>query len=846
MIKETYPEQIGPYKITGILGKGGMGAVYRGHKPPLTRQVAIKIIKAEFINSPGALERFRREAELAADLKHPNIVTVYDYEEVSGGDSYIVTELIEGGVTLRDKLNQGKLSYREISDVLRQIASALDYAYETRHIVHRDVKPSNVFIEGNKRVALGDFGIAKDVSRNTQLTSMGEGVGTPDYMSPEQALGEQLDRRSDVYSLGVILFEMLSGKLPFPGDTPISVVMGHIQKAVPSLRGLDPNIPASIEEVVRKAMAKKPEDRFATAGDFAKAFASAIEKANQEAGQTVNLTSPSTPAMPNRPNPTPMPTSQSANTSSQQLNAVTALETQSRFQEAFNLLHQLRQQNPSDQTITNRFNRYVSQGYVYTGGYTPMPQPTPPPVPVTQMVNQYVGPQMMAMGTPPKQKSSITGWVIGGAIFLVALITSVIIIVAVVRSDPLPTDNPNRVIPIDRRQTIRADLAVTPTNPPTPTVAGVTAPAFTPTPTIAGNNPQSLAAALNADAEKLIDDNNPTGAIEKLLEAVKLDPNKALYHDNLARAYLAYYNPEKAEASARIAVKLEPNNARYRNNLGAALGNGGKYEEALKEYQAAIKITDKVALYHRNVSSTYRDMGKYKEAEAPALKAIELDGKDAKNFNMLGLVKQDLNQLPDAEKAYAKAFELDPKSHIYANNLAGVQYTQGKYPEAEQNARKSIALNEQYDLAHYNLAITLRAQGKFSDALISIRRAVEIDSDNEYNVQELASILNALKQYEEAEKVAQRAIQLSPDNARSNSILGSILYNQGKYQASLPFHLKSTQLNEYNATYFAFLGDNFAKLNDYVKARTAYNKALELEPKNKIALDGLEAIKDKK
>ena len=172
MPAEAMPETIGPYHVVGILGKGGMGSVYKAYKPPLKRYVAVKTIKAEFLATPGALERFRREAELSSQLKHPNIVTVYDYEEVQHGDSYIVTELIEGGVTLRDRLQQGSLSLNEISSILNQIASALDYAYETHNIVHRDIKPSNIFFEGGKRVALGDFGIAKDVSRNTQLTSL--------------------------------------------------------------------------------------------------------------------------------------------------------------------------------------------------------------------------------------------------------------------------------------------------------------------------------------------------------------------------------------------------------------------------------------------------------------------------------------------------------------------------------------------------------------------------------------------------------------------------------------------------------------------------------------------------
>lgn len=380
---QSLPSNIGPYQVVSLLGVGGMGAVYKAFKPPLRRNVAIKTIKAEFISTPGALERFRREAELASQLKHSNIVTVFDYEELPTGDAYLVTELVEGGETLRDRMRKGKLSYKEIASIIRQVAAALDYAYEKASIVHRDIKPGNIFLEAD-RVALGDFGIAKDVSQDaTALTLTNSALGTPNYMSPEQATGEQtLDRRADVYSLGIVLYELLAGVLPFQGDTPVSVIMGHIQKPVPPLTDYNAAILPAIQTTVEKALAKNREHRYSTAGELAQAFEEATHS-------PVGTTKPSSVAV----EAGLISSSETMDTeylpSNTQflavLKQVGELENERRYQEAFLLLEKAREQQPQNTEVSQRHAAYRQRGF----GNAPFVYPTSSykPTNYTQAIN---------------------------------------------------------------------------------------------------------------------------------------------------------------------------------------------------------------------------------------------------------------------------------------------------------------------------------------------------------------------------------------------------------------------------------------------------------------------------
>src|SRR3990172_3192350 len=245
-----------------------MAVVYKAYQPSLDRYVALKVLPAHLTDEPGFAERFRREARAVAKLEHPHILAVHDYGQ-EGDLTYIAMRYVDGG-TLKDLLGKA-LVLPLIVELIGQIGEALDYAHE-HGVIHRDVKPSNILLDKGNWALLTDFGVARMVEATQQLTGTGVGVGTPAYMSPEQGQGKKVDRRSDVYSLGVVLYEMSTGRVPFEAETPLAVVWKHVNEPLPLPRSINPQVPEAAERGVLKGMAKSPQDRFPRTGDLAKAL----------------------------------------------------------------------------------------------------------------------------------------------------------------------------------------------------------------------------------------------------------------------------------------------------------------------------------------------------------------------------------------------------------------------------------------------------------------------------------------------------------------------------------------------------------------------------------------------
>ena len=250
------------YEILRTIGKGGMAEVYLAHDILLDREVAIKMLRDQFVADKALLEQFRREAKSAARLKHPYIINIHDV--VSEGEKeYIVMEYVEG-VTLKDYLENNKLSLNAVLEIGVRLADAVQHAH-SKHIIHCDLKPQNILIDKNLNPKIADFGIAKMVSNQTMVYTSTV-MGSVHYISPEQATGRQVTASSDVYSLGVVLFEMLTGKVPFDGETAVAVAMMHAEKQVPPLSDYLADVPEGLQTILNKALAKNPADRYINAG----------------------------------------------------------------------------------------------------------------------------------------------------------------------------------------------------------------------------------------------------------------------------------------------------------------------------------------------------------------------------------------------------------------------------------------------------------------------------------------------------------------------------------------------------------------------------------------------------
>lgn len=267
------------YQLVGELGSGGMGTVYRAQRLLIGDEVAVKILHPQHVSEPQATERFRREAQAAARLKHPNAVSIYDFGVTNEGLVYLVMELVEGQ-SLREIIKQqGPLTPSAAAEVISQVCAALDEAHR-QHVVHRDLKPDNIVVKSmlnGLRVKVLDFGIAtlRDLAASN-LTQTGSVMGTPHYMSPEQCLGEELDGRADIYSLGVVLYEMLAGVVPFNSPTSTAVVIQHVNQIPPPLRAINLSISVSVEAVAMHALSKRREDRPQTAGALSQELNAAV------------------------------------------------------------------------------------------------------------------------------------------------------------------------------------------------------------------------------------------------------------------------------------------------------------------------------------------------------------------------------------------------------------------------------------------------------------------------------------------------------------------------------------------------------------------------------------------
>jgi len=291
------------YEIQEELGFGGMATVFRAYDPSFERDVALKVLKRELLEDPMVRERFERETKIVAKLEHAAIVPVYDVG-FDNDQLFYVMRYMPGGA-LTERIQDGKLTLEQIAYILLRLADALDYAHR-KGVVHRDLKPGNILFDENDNAYISDFGIAKFAQAATKITHSGI-IGTPRYMSPEQATGIEVDGRSDQYSLGVILFEMLSGHAPFEATTPLAMAFKHATEPAPNILDINPNLPPEISEVFKKTLEKNPEDRYKTVAEFANAFLEALPASMVQNAKYLTPIPPRKPQKDEEPTELPKP-----------------------------------------------------------------------------------------------------------------------------------------------------------------------------------------------------------------------------------------------------------------------------------------------------------------------------------------------------------------------------------------------------------------------------------------------------------------------------------------------------------------------------------------------------------
>jgi hypothetical protein len=290
-VKDLTGTRLGQYEIVERLGGGGMAVVYRAVQQPLGREVALKALSSELFQDEGFVKRFESEAKTLAKLDHPNILPIYDFE-VLDGTAFLTMPLIRGG-TLRDILNRGSLDPLTAWRYLREIGDGLQHAHDAG-IVHRDLKPTNVLIHADGRAMLADFGLARGAGQPTHLTTIGLAIGTPGYMAPEQVMGHDVDKRADIYAMGVLTFEMLTGRLPFIGSNRMEVAYATVNAPIPSAVNLNAALPDELDTLLTKVLAKDPAQRPQTVRDLLAQMARLPQRRTAPAAAAV----PGAPAVP--------------------------------------------------------------------------------------------------------------------------------------------------------------------------------------------------------------------------------------------------------------------------------------------------------------------------------------------------------------------------------------------------------------------------------------------------------------------------------------------------------------------------------------------------------------------
>ncbi|HYO88534.1 MAG TPA: protein kinase [Candidatus Limnocylindrales bacterium] len=294
---------LGQFEIMDEIGRGGMATVYRARQRSINRIVAIKVLPQALMHDPAFYERFTREVDVIAHLEHPHILPIYDYGEVDGVP-FIAMRYLAGG-SMAQYIRRGLPSFEALIKPTDQIGQALDHAHQ-QGIIHRDLKPANILLDERGNAYLTDFGIARVLDSNLTGSAI---IGTPAYMSPEQANALPLDSRSDIYAFGIVLFELLSGREPFEAATPVAMLLKHINEPIPPLSRYRPDTPPAVEDVINRATAKLPADRFSSAGDVAEAYAAAVH-ADPHATplHAPGEGSPMAASPSSRPRMTPLPT----------------------------------------------------------------------------------------------------------------------------------------------------------------------------------------------------------------------------------------------------------------------------------------------------------------------------------------------------------------------------------------------------------------------------------------------------------------------------------------------------------------------------------------------------------
>jgi len=729
-------DQISRYRIVGPLGRGGMGVVYRAEDTRLNREVALKFLPGDRITENDK-QRFINEARTAAAARHPNICPIYDIDE-EGGRLFIAMALIEGQ-TIQHKVMAGQMPIPQIVSIALQIASGLECAHSLG-IVHRDIKSGNIMVDPAGHVSILDFGLALRPD-TTRLTVEGGTLGSPSYMSPEQAKGLALDGRTDIWSLGVVLFEMVTGVLPFRRDHAVAVVHAILTDPVLDIALLRPDAPRDLIALIEKALAKKPEDRWQTAGEFSaglKCIGPAAHSGSYDATRTMAI--------------------ETAHASRQRRRfrawwiaaGVAAAGLVGYF--GFNFLRHFpaaTSVQPTDAALrkpgreiamlpfqvpgNDENARTISDGLVdaLTSALSdvensPNRHADIVTVPASEIRSRHISTVEEARRIYGVNYAITATATIGagGLEFALQLVDG---------ATSQQTGATERFVydPADpiasRDRAVAAVMKLLGLDEPKPAAAAV-----------AGDTATPKAYSSYLRARGLLARYDVAGNVDKALAllqgAVKADPNYALAWAGLAEAELQKVRDTgdkkwsvAAIADAQRSVHIDGSLATAHSVLGQVYASAGREEEAIAELKRALEIAPNNAEVPRELARVYNNLGRFKEAEQSYLKATGARPTDWYAHFLLAIFYYQRERYADSEAELLKARDLTPDNDVVYRNLGAILSMQGRYREATEHLQHALRIKT--DARSYAaLGAAYYYEHKFQDAVGAAEAAIELDS----------------------------------------------------------------------------------------------------------------------
>jgi serine/threonine protein kinase/lipopolysaccharide biosynthesis regulator YciM len=771
-------QELGGYRIISQVGKGGMATVYKAFQPSLDRYVAVKVMPPFYAEQDETfLKRFRREARSVAKLRHPNILMVIDYGEFEEF-TYIVMEYVDAG-TLTDRLGS-PMQLHDIASIIEQVAGALDYGHG-QGVVHRDVKPSNILLPKPNWPLLTDFGLAKIVG-GSQLTITGSIAGTPAYMSPEQGQGESVDSRSDIYSLGIVLYEMATGGVPFHAETPMAVVVKHIIDPLPLPTSKNPNLPEAVERVILKALAKIPGDRYQKVTDLSNDLNACLTGVD----------------------PVPLPPETVVEESIATEPAPASFEIPRSFEE------------PEDEILAEPIAEGISTGPPIVERPDPIQEQIRPSGATSRPLPKWLIPAGIAVAM-----LCIVGF---GALGVIGLLSN---------TDTPPTETPpTSIVPtVTASQHVIAGRDYVDQG-----LSSLAIEEFEAAVSL-GSKDVDMYFEL---ADLYLDEDRYDNAISILNLASDVAPNESWVQETIGWYFLDLGFHDEAIFKFEHALDLDPQAEWILEGLAEAYRGVGNFEKADEILGVEIETELGDTYYYENLGWDYLYSDDYSSAEAAFMQAIELDQNNTSAWDGLSDVYWYSGSPDVALAALEEALLSNPDYAWFYTKSGWIQLEKGNYEQAQVAFEQSIQVDPVWSSGYSGLSDLYGELGDYASAVAVLEEAIELNPQRSDLFSDLGWAYLDNEQFDSAIAAFEEVINQDPTYGWYYYDLAIAFELAGRWDEAAGTLEEAGTYAFDDAWLYEAIGWEFINMNMCDVAVSYFEVALELDSSISSARDGIQ------